>query len=97
MIKLNQDEVKKGAKHWDCKSIEAHQGAVYVMCGGSFLGRFASEQPADFYIDDRVARLPYKKKEIYQAVETLATIAKENGLDPHRLPAIPNFHNSDIF
>jgi len=96
MNTIDQEKIKEIAKRWK-DSIQAHQVAVYVMCGGGFLGRFAAEQPADFYIDDRVGRLPYENAEICQAVETLSTIAKENGLDPHNLPPMPNFHNSGVF
>jgi len=96
MITLDQEKVKKSAgtcKHW----IQTMQVVVYTMAGGGQLGALASEQPADFYIDARVGKLPYKRKEIYQAVKTLATIAEANGLDPCRLDPIPPFHNMGIF
>ena len=96
MIKLNQEMVAKDGGFWK-ESISTHQAVVYVMCGGGMLGHFAAEQPADFYIDDRVGKLPYPKKQIYQAVETLGTLAKANGLDPHHLPNGPRFHNCGIF
>jgi hypothetical protein len=73
------------------------QVAVYVMCGGGHLGRFAAEQPADFYIDERCGRLPYRRKEIVQAVAVLASIAQGAGLDPHKMPEIPDFHSCGIF
>lgn len=31
--------------------IQAMQVAVFVMCGGGFLGQFAAAQPADFYAE----------------------------------------------
>lgn len=92
---LNQQKVKESG--WGKESIGPHQVAVYVMCGGGVLGSFAAEQPADFYIDDRVGRLPYPRKEICQAVETLTTIAEVNGLNPKHLPPMPRFHNCGIF
>ena len=95
MNKLDQEKVKESG--WKGDSVPAMQVAVYVMCGGGMIGRFASEQPADFYIDDRVGKLPYPKKEIYQAVATLKTIAEVNGIDPHKMPVMPNFHNMGIF
>ena len=95
MFKLDQEKVKECGFKKD--SIGPHQVAVYTMCGGGFLGAFAAEQPSDFYIDARVGRLPYPKKEIYQAVKTLATIAKANGLNPAKMPRMPVFHNSGIF
>jgi len=73
------------------------QVAVYVMCGGGLLGHFAAEQPADFYIDDRVGRLPYPRKEIYQAVSVLKTLAEAHCLDPHKMPELPSFHACGIF
>ena len=95
MKKLDQNKVAESG--WKADTIPAMQTAVYVMCGGGFLGRFAAEQPSDFYIDDRVGKLPYSRKQIMQAVETLVTIARANGIDPKRLPAMPNFHNMGIF
>ena len=92
---LNQERVAESG--WGAESIPAMQTAVYVMCGGGFLGRFAAEQPMDFYIDDRVGCLPYSREEIYQAVEILKTIAVANVMDPHRLPSMPSFHNMGIF
>ena len=95
MKKLDQNKVADSG--WNSETIPTMQTAVYVMCGGGFLGRFAAEQPSDFYIDDRVGKLPYSRKQIMQAVETLVTIARANGIDPKRLPAMPNFHNMGIF
>ena len=92
---LNQEKVAQSG--WGVESIPPMQTAVYVMCGGGFLGRFAAEQPMDFYIDDRVGCLPYSREEIYQAVETLKTIVIANGMDPHRLLTMPSFHNMGIF
>ncbi len=98
MKKLDLAAVKESDDFY-CKSrpIGAHQIAVYVMCGGGFLGRFAAEQPADFYIDDRVGRLPYRRKEIMQAVQVLAVIAEARGLDPRKMPKMPEIHNCGIF
>ena len=95
MRHLNQERVAESG--WSAGTIPSMQVAVYVMCGGGFLGRFAAEQPMDFYIDDRVGCLPYSREEIYQAVETLKTIVIANGMDPHRLLTMPSFHNMGIF
>ena len=95
MFKLNQKEVSKSG--WGIKSVPYMQTAVFVMCGGGHLGKFAAEQPAKFYIDDRVSKLPYPKRSIYQAVETLVTIARANSLNPEHLPEMPRFHNMGIF
>jgi len=67
------------------EDLKALQIEVFVMCGGGFLGDFAMRQPADFYIDQRVGKLPYPKKQIYQAVEVLKAIAIKLGKNPHNL------------
>lgn len=95
MKHLNQERVAES--EWKAETIPPMQVAVYVMCGGGFLGRFAAERPVDFYIDDRVGGLPYKREEIYQAVLTLKNLAVANGLNPNHLPAMPDFHNMGIF
>ena len=95
MNKLDFEKVKES--QWDLKSIKPLQIAVFVMCGGGFLGRMAAEQPADFYIDIRCKKLPYPKREIYQAVKTLETLSEALILDPHKLPPMDCFHNCEIF
>jgi len=77
--------------------IGALQVAVYTMCGGGRLGCFAAEQPADFYIDDRCGRLPYRRKEIMRATEVLATFAQAAGMDPRNMPMMPDFHGCGIW
>lgn len=76
--------------------LKSQQVAVYVMCGGGMLGRFGMCQPADFYIDSRVGRLPYPNKDIYQAIEVLKAIADFLKLDAHKLPE-PKMLGSWIF
>jgi len=73
------------------------QIAVYVMCGGGFLGRMAAEQPADFYIDSRCGRLPYGRREIMQAVQVLVIAAVAHDFDPHHMPLMESFHNMGVF
>jgi len=68
------------------RDLETLQVEIYVMCGGGMLGHFGATQPADFYIDSRVGRLPYPKRVIYQAVEMLKALAIKLGKDPHNLP-----------
>lgn len=90
-------QIKEGAVgSWGLETIPAMQVAVYVMCGGGLLGRFASQQPADFYIDDRVGQLPYAKPKILEAVQVLAAIAQVDGLNPHELQPI-TLHNLRVF
>lgn len=82
--------------YWGAETIPLMQVAVFVMCGGGFLGRMAAEQPADFYIDDR-ARGAYKSAEIIQAVQVLVIAAGAHGLNPHDMPPMPRFHNMGVF
>lgn len=76
--------------------IQAMQVAVYVMCGGGHLGRFAATQPAHFYIDDRAGRQPFGLRKIQRAVQALVDEARAQGLDPlsleagETLDALPN-------
>jgi hypothetical protein len=79
-------EINSDLSYYTERDLETLQIEVYVMCGGGMLGHFAMTQPADFYIDSRVGRLPYKKKDIYQAVEMLKGLAIKLGKDPHNLP-----------
>jgi len=73
------------------------QVVVYVMTGGGMLGKMAAEQPADFYIDARVGRLPYGRREIMKAVGTLKQLVVRAGLDPRALPRMPYLHNLGVF
>lgn len=67
------------------------------VAGGGILGKSAAEQPADFYVDARVSRRPYPLRQLYRAVKTLALLAEANGLNPHAMPAMPDFHNLGVF
>lgn len=97
--KLDLDEVRDSLRGplWEGRDIGPLQVAVYVMVGGGMLGRMAAQQPADFYLDARVSRRPYSTKAILNAVEVLAAMAEEKGLNPHNLPAVPQFHACGVF
>lgn len=83
---------------WAEPRMKTLQTAVYVMCGGGFLGRMAAEQPFDFYIDDRVSRLPYSKRAILQAVSVLAALATGLGIARSAdMPRMMDMHNAGIF
>ena len=96
MKTLDMERVKEQSGFSGIEHLRLLQVAVYVMCGGGFLGKLASEQPADFYIDDRVGRLPYSQKAIEQAVEVLRIHAEREGLDTHSLRSV-TFHNCGTF
>ena len=89
---VTKQGIQQYAARWK-ESIPFMQYTVYVMCGGGFLGKFAAEQPADFYIDSRVSLCPYPKKKIERAVQVLVWVAEANGLDPHNMPSLAPSHN----
>ena len=93
-MKLDMELVKQSGR--PKSELPLLQTCVYTMCGGGMLGRFAATQPADFYIDDRVGKLPYSQRDICQAVEVLKTLAEVWGYDPHDLPDF-SFHNCGVF
>ncbi len=73
------------------QDVKQQQVKVFCMCGGGFLGRFAAEQPNNFYIDDRVGRLQYAKTSIYKEVLKLNRMAKEG------IGRMPDFHYCGVF
>jgi hypothetical protein len=90
-VKVEDD--LKWATEEDLKNLQIE---VYVMCGGGLLGDFATTQPADFYIDVRVGKLPYPKRDVIQAVKVLEAMAIKLGKNPHDLPR-PNIVSAWIF
>lgn len=92
-IKTGSREDARRYKKW----LPQAQVAIYVMVGGGIIGRMFAEQPADAYIDIRVGKRPYKYKEIAAARKILVAMAEKAGLDPHKLPAMPNFGNLGVF
>ena len=78
------------------KTLEFLQVMIYVMVGGGMLGRLAMCQPADFYIDLRVGRLPYSQKDISNVVEMIKAVADYLTKDPHKLPE-PDFYGCWVF
>lgn len=73
------------------------QIAIYVMCGGGLLGKLAVEDPWNFYLDDRTAKLPYKRAEILQSIEVLKVYAKVLEEDINTMPPVSQFHSCGIF
>jgi hypothetical protein len=104
MKKLHLDEVKKLFeeefsldREKFLSQVEAFQVAVYTMIGGGGLGSLAVRNPANFYIDGRIGRLPYPRREILQAIEVLKIMAEVAGLNPKAMPRMPCFHHAGIF
>lgn len=99
MTKLDFGEVKKGLEFHGKKElaemVKSQQVLVYTMCGGGYLGNMAATQPKIFYIDDRVCRLPYPRRKIYQAVKVLCTMLEVSGGE--KSLQFPKFHASGIF
>jgi hypothetical protein len=75
------------------------QARLHAMIGPNFmfLPGFATEQPADFYIDDRCGRTAAPKRTVYAAVKELAAHAVVHGLDPHKLPPLPQFPSCGVW
>jgi hypothetical protein len=90
---INVEDDLRWATEEDLKSLQIE---VYVMCGGGLLGDFAMTQPADFYIGARIGKLPYRKRDIIQAVEVLKGMAIKLGKNPHDLPR-PNIVSAWVF
>jgi hypothetical protein len=73
------------------------QVVAYVAVGGGMLGKLFAEHPANAYIDGRVGKLPYSRKDIENIRQCLCTMAEVLGFDPRNLPAMPDFHNCGVF
>lgn len=81
----------------DTESIPQQQVKVYIMCSGGMLGRFAAEQPGEFYIDDRVPFVPSRRKKIEKEVGHLVSLMEAKGLDTKRGEVrMPWFHNCGL-
>ena len=82
----NVVDIKADVSLFKEEDITTIQIILYAMIGGGFLGSFAMRQPADFYIDSRVGKLPYGRKDILQVANVLEGVARYFGKDPHNLP-----------
>ena len=78
------------------KELEHLQVMVYTMCGGGMLGDFAMRQPDDFYIDDRVGRLPYPQKDIFNVIEMIKAVCDYLKKNPRKL-STPDFYGCWVF
>jgi hypothetical protein len=87
-------EYNKDNGNW---RLETLQIVILVAAGGGMLGRFLAEQPGQGYIDMRVGKLPYPKRDIMKMVNCLKIMAEVQGLNPNQLPAVPSFHNCGVF
>lgn len=67
------------------KQMQQLQAALYIMCGGGFLGRSLAESPADNYVDDRCS-IPFSRKAVYNVMQVLTIYAGVLKLDPTKLP-----------
>jgi len=97
MSEIDQTQIRPvDSESWARELIGVHQIAIYVMCGGGNLGRWAAENPSEFCLDYRIGRLPYEREEILRAVATLAQIAQAHGFNAHELPCMPLLHSFGI-
>jgi hypothetical protein len=102
MIKAKISDAQIGEAFEDNKDngnwkLETLQVAVFVAAGGGMLGRFLAEQPGHGYIDTRVGKLPYPKRDIMKMVNCLKIMAEVQGLNSNLLPSVPLFHNCGVF
>jgi hypothetical protein len=74
--------------------MEHLQTALYVMCGGGWLGEVCAKQSEAFYSDSRNGKLPYPSKEVAQALSVFKIYLRVLGVVPPRRTV---FHNSGIF
>lgn len=85
-VKTNiQDRLKANGREQVLRELAQLQLAVYVMCDGGLLGRFAAQQPGDFYIDSRVGRLPYSQTKIMQVIAVMNIYCEVLGLNPRNV------------
>lgn len=80
-MKLTDEGIKAHLDGFERKGDNAVMVAmttVNTMIGGGLLGNFAVNQPNVFYIDSRVGKLPYPKRDIKQAVVILAAHRRRN-------------------
>jgi hypothetical protein len=87
---------ERGQSPAELTAVERQQAVVYAMVGpdfGGYLPGFATQQPADFYIDDRCGPTLYPRRAVYAAVAKLRDLAEQAGIDPHNVPSAPSFHN----
>jgi hypothetical protein len=73
------------------------QVAIYMACGGGWLGNIYAHSPGIATIDSSYGRLPYKRKEIEKMRLVLVAKAKHLNLDPNSLPKMPKLHNCGVF
>jgi hypothetical protein len=95
--KIDMNQVKTALESGFADAdICALQVAIYVACGGGRIGRLYAEQPKGAYIDMRVGKRPYSRKEIENMRQVLVAMAEIRGLDPNRLPRMPDFHGCGV-
>lgn len=98
MIELDHDKVRELIReYWMDEDIGSLQVAIYVACGGGWIGEMHACSPAISYIDDRVGKLPYSRREIENIKFVLIAMAEAKGLDPSNLPPIPKLHRCGVF
>lgn len=96
--KLDPEHVRESIRvYWIDTDIAVLQTAIYVACGGGWIGEMHANRPAEAYIDSRVGRLPYSRSEIENMKLVLIAMAEAKGLDPSNLPEMPRFHNCGVF
>lgn len=98
-LRLHFDEVRRVmAETPDSRwSVGTLQVVLYVAVGGGRIGKLFAENPEEAYIDSRVGRRPYSRKEIENIRQCLVELAIARGLNPRALPPMPDFHNCGVW
>lgn len=73
------------------------QVAIYVLTGGGLVGRSYAHNPKTAYMDIRLGKRPYSRKQIEAARQTLVALAEKARMDPDSLPDMPDFGNLGVF
>lgn len=73
------------------------QVAIYMACGGGWLGNIYAHHPGVATIDSSDGSLPYKRKEIEKMRLVLVAKAKHLNIDPNSLPKMPKLHSCGAF
>ena len=89
-----KESIECAGDRWQIGTLQV---AIFVAVGGGLIGNMFARNPKHAYIDSRVDKRPYNRKDIERMRLTLVAMAEVKGLDPSCLPPIPEFHNCGVF
>ena len=95
---MDYEQVKESIEFaGDRWQIGTLQVAIFVAVGGGLIGSMFAHNPKHAYIDLRAGWTPCNRNDIEKMRLTLMAMAEVKGLDPRRLPPMPEFHNCGVF